>query len=82
MSGRTDEDHANLVRLRGCGGPHLFGLIRERGEGASRARYQCERCGGEASEQAVTWYRLGLRAGLEHAERRSNAAAQRGEAAA
>ena len=84
----ADLSHENLERLRGCPGPHLFGLIHERGEVSSRARFRCERCGGELNGDAVGWYRRGLAHGLGHAERWSNIVkasaetVQRGEAAA
>ena len=85
---RGDLDHANLLRLKACPGPHLFGLVHGRGEVSSRARFVCERCAGELNEDSVRWYRFGLMHGLGHVERRSNAArasaetVQRGEAAA
>ncbi len=79
---RADFDHENLERLKACVGPHLFELIRERGEVSTRARHRCQRCGGELNGDAVNWYRRGLAHGLSHAERRSNAAGPRGVSAA
>ena len=78
---RGDLDHANMLRLKACPGPHLFGLVHERGEVSSRARFVCERCAGELSEDGVRWYRIGLRHGLDHAGRRFNAAGASADAA-
>ncbi len=72
---RDDANRENLDRLRGCPGPHLFELLHGRGEVSSRARFVCERCRGEVSEHSATWYRIGLKHGLQHAERRYNKAA-------
>ena len=71
---RPDLDHANLQRLKSCPGPHLFELVHERGEVSTRARFRCGRCAGELSEDGVRWYRLGLKHGLDHADRRLSAA--------
>ena len=70
---RADIDHANMLRLKACPGPHLFGLVHGRGEVSSRARYVCERCSGSLNEDSVAWYKRGLADGLGHAEQRFNA---------
>ena len=57
------EQEQNAAALASCAGPHRFVLIRQAGEGASRARYRCELCGGLLTDPAVHWHNWARDAG-------------------